>query len=132
MLACDIDKAAPQVGMPFWKRAGVASKIDLRIGPGLDTLKNCLTQGEGGRYDFAFIDADKTGYDAYYEHALQLLRPGGLIMLDNVLRHGEVAYPSDKADVQAIQALNRKVHADGRVDMVLLPISDGVTLARKR
>lgn len=110
----------------------MASKIDLRIGPGLDTLKNCLTQGEGGRYDFAFIDADKTGYDAYYEHALQLLRPGGLIMLDNVLRHGEVAYPSDKADVQAIQALNRKVHADGRVDMVLLPISDGVTLARKR
>lgn len=132
LLACDSDENAPQVGIPHWKRAGVASKIDLRIAPALDTLKECIARGEGGIYDFIFVDADKTGYDAYYEHSLVLLRSGGLVMLDNTLRHGEVAYPSDREDVRTIQALNAKVHTDDRVDMVLLPLSDGITLARKR
>jgi predicted O-methyltransferase YrrM len=132
LLACDVDEAASQVGIPHWERAGVSSRIDLRIGPALDTLKDCVARGEAGTYDFVFIDADKPGYDAYYEHSLLLLRSGGLVMLDNTLRHGEVAYPSEREDVRAMQALNAKVHADERVDMVLLPFSDGVTLARKR
>jgi predicted O-methyltransferase YrrM len=132
LLACDVDEAASQVGIPHWERAGVSSRIDLRIGPALDTLKECVARGEAGTYDFVFIDADKPGYDAYYEHSLLLLQPGGLVMLDNTLRHGEVAYPSEREDVRAMQALNVKVHGDERVDMVLLPFSDGVTLARKR
>lgn len=132
LLACDVDEAAPRVGILHWERAGVSSRIDLRIGPALDTLKECVARGEAGTYDFVFIDADKPGYDAYYEHSLLLLRPGGLVMLDNTLRHGEVAYPSEREDVRAMQALNAKVNVDERVDMVLLPFSDGVTLARKR
>jgi caffeoyl-CoA O-methyltransferase len=98
----------------------------------LQTLQRCLQDGEGESYDFAFIDADKASYDAYYELCLQLLRPGGLVMLDNTLWGGEVAYPSTNADTLHLQQLNRKIHGDSRVDMVLLPLSDGLTLARKR
>lgn len=132
LLACEIDETPTLVGRPLWERAGVAGKIDLRIAPALETLDARLAAGETGQYDFAFVDADKTGYDAYYERCLQLLRTGGLMVLDNTLRGGEVVRPSGRDDVAALQALNIKVHADERVDMVLLPFSDGVTLARKR
>jgi predicted O-methyltransferase YrrM len=91
-----------------------------------------LAAGAGGTYDFAFIDADKTGYDAYYEHCLQLLRPGGLIVIDNVLWNGAVARMAEDADTAALQALNDKLHRDQRIDLSLLPIADGLSLARKR
>src|SRR6185369_10356891 len=112
-----------RIGRPFWQQAGVADRIDLQLAPALTTLDACLAAGEAGRYDSAFIDADKTGYDAYYERCLQLLRPGGLAMLDNTLRGGAVVRPANGEDTQAIQALNIKIHADQRVDMVLLPFS---------
>lgn len=132
VLACDISAEYPQVGQPHWRAAGVAHKVDLRIAPALETLDACLAQGEAGRYDFAFVDADKTGYDAYVERCLALLRPGGLIAIDNVLWSGAVARPSDDADTRALQALNAKLHADERLDLAMVAISDGITLARKR
>jgi caffeoyl-CoA O-methyltransferase len=132
VLACDISADYPRIGQPFWEQAGVAGKIDLRIAPALQTLDACLAAGEAGRYDFAFIDADKPGYDAYYERCLQLLRPGGLVMIDNTLWSGAVARPARDADTRALQALNDKLHGDERIDLCVLPFSDGVTLARRR
>lgn len=132
VLACDINEAYVRVGRPHWEAAGVAHKIDLQIAPALQTLDARLAAGEEGRYDFAFIDADKTGYDAYYERCLRLLRSGGLIAIDNVLWSGSVARPARDADTAALQALNDKLHGDERVDIAMLAISDGVTLARKR
>ena len=132
LLACDISDEYTRVGRPFWEGAGVARKIDLQLGPALATLDARIAAGEAGQYDFAFIDADKSGYDAYYERCLVLLRPGGLIAIDNVLWGGSVARPAEDADTAALQALNTKIHADARVDMAMLPIGDGVTLARKR
>ena len=132
LLACDVSDAYTRVGRPFWEAAGVAAKIDLRLAPALETLDACIAAGEAGRFDFAFIDADKSGYDAYYERCLQLLRPGGLVAIDNVLWGGTVARPATDADTRAIQALNDKLHRDERVDIAMLPLGDGVTLARKR
>jgi caffeoyl-CoA O-methyltransferase len=132
LLACDISDDYTRIGRPFWQQAGVAHKIDLQLAPALDTLDARLATGEAGHYDFAFIDADKTGYDAYYERCLMLVRRGGLIAIDNTLWGGAVAKPSDSADTRALQALNRKLHADERVDLALLPFSDGLTLARVR
>jgi caffeoyl-CoA O-methyltransferase len=132
LLACDTSADYTAIGRPHWQAAGVAHKIELVLAPALATLDARLAAGGAGRYDFAFIDADKTGYDAYYERCLQLLRPGGLIAIDNVLWSGSVARPAKDADTAALQALNSKLHADARVDMVLLPIGDGLTLARKR
>ena len=132
LLACDVSDEYTRVGRPFWEQAGVARKIDLQLGPAIATLDARIAAGEAGQYDFAFIDADKSGYDAYYERCLVLLRPGGLIAIDNVLWGGSVARPAKDADTAALQALNAKVHADARVDMAMLPIGDGVTLARKR
>ena len=132
LIAGDISDEYTRVGRPFWAEAGVAGKIDLRLGPALATLDARIAAGEAGQYDFAFIDADKSGYDAYYERCLVLLRPGGLIAIDNVLWGGSVARPAQDADTAALQALNAKIHADQRVDMAMLPIGDGVTLARKR
>jgi len=132
LVACDISDENVKLGVPHWQRAGVADKIDLRIAPAADTLRSLLANGEAGRFDFVFIDADKTGYDTYYEHALALLRSGGLVVVDNTLWSGAVAKPSTSADTLALQSLNAKIHQDERVDMVLLPFSDGVTLARKR
>jgi predicted O-methyltransferase YrrM len=132
LLACEIDEEPTRIAHPFWERAGVAGRIDLRIAPALQTLDGCLAAGEAGHYDFAFIDADKTSYDSYYERCLQLVRPGGLLMLDNTLWQGAVAYPAEREDTAALQALNDKILEDQRVDMVLLPFSDGVTLARRR
>ncbi len=132
ILACDVSEAWPAVGRPFWAEAGVADRIELVIGPAVATLDARIAAGESGSYDFAFIDADKSGYDAYYERCLELLRQGGLIAIDNVLWGGAVARPADDADTEALQALNDKIHADPRVDMAMVPIGDGVTLARKR
>jgi predicted O-methyltransferase YrrM len=132
LLACDVSDEYTAIGRPFWQQACVAQKIDLRLAPALQTLDAELAAGAAGSYDFAFIDADKAAYDGYYERCLQLLRPGGLVALDNMLWGGSVARPADDEDTRALQALNSKVRADERVDMVLLPLGDGVTLARRR
>ncbi len=132
LLACDVSDEYTRVGKPYWEQAKVAHKIDLRLAPALATLDACLAAGEAGKYDFAFIDADKTGYDSYYERCLQLLRPGGLIAIDNVLWGGSVAKDAPDADTAALQELNRKLHQDQRIDLSMLPIGDGLTLARKR
>ncbi|MCA3212815.1 MAG: class I SAM-dependent methyltransferase [Burkholderiales bacterium] len=132
LLACDVSDEFTRIGRPFWEQAGVAHKIDLQLAPALDTLDARLTTGEAGHYDFAFIDADKSGYDAYYERCLRLVRPGGLIAVDNTLWGGDVARSARDADTAALQAFNRKLHGDERVDVSLLPFSDGLTLARKR
>jgi caffeoyl-CoA O-methyltransferase len=132
LLACDVSDAYTRVGRPFWQQAGIAHKIDLRLAPAIDTLDAQLAAGEAGRFDFAFIDADKSSYDAYYERCLVLLRPGGLIAIDNVLWGGAVARPASDADTVALQRLNAKLHDDERIDVSIVPIGDGVTLARKR
>jgi predicted O-methyltransferase YrrM len=132
LLACDISEEFTRVGQPFWAQAGVAHKIDLKLARATRTLDRALEAGEAGRFDFAFIDADKTAYDVYYERCLQLVRPGGLIVVDNTLWGGAVAGDAQDADTLALRALNEKIHRDERVDMVLLPFSDGVTLARRR
>jgi len=135
LLACDIDANNTAMGLPFWERAGVAGRIDLVLGPAQATLEDRLARGEAGSYDFAFIDADKTGYDGYFEGCLRLLRTGGLIAFDNVLWSGRVARPVDPArdpDTAALCRLNAKLHHDERVDLCMVPIGDGLTLARKR
>ena len=132
VLACDINEEYAAIGRPYWERAGVAGKIDLQLGPAQATLQAHLGDGEAGLYDFAFIDADKISYDAYYELCLQLVRPGGLLMLDNTLREGKVAERASDEEVAALQALNIKLLHDERIDLSLLPLSDGITLALKR
>ena len=122
LLACDVSADYTAIGRPFWQQAGVAHKIDLRLAPALQTLDAELAAGAAGAYYFAFIDADKAGYEAYYERCLQLLRPGGLMALDNMLWGGSVARPAKDDDTLALQALNAKLHQDQRIDMVLLPL----------
>jgi predicted O-methyltransferase YrrM len=133
VVACDISEEYTAVARRFWKEAGVDDRIGLRIAPAIETLRALLSQGQQGRFDFAFIDADKSSYDSYYECALELLRPGGLIMVDNVLWSGRVADDADQdPNTVAIRAFNRKLHADSRVALSMLPLGDGVTLALKR
>ena len=132
VLACDISDEYTRIGVPHWKAAGIAHKIELQLAPALNTLDARINAGLQGQYDFAFIDADKSGYDAYYERCLTLLRVGGLIAIDNTLWSGKVATPAEDADTAALQALNSKLHRDERVDISMLPIGDGLTLARKR
>ena len=132
VLACDVSDEYTRIGRPFWQQAGVEHKIDLVIAPALQTLDERLAAGEAGSYDFAFIDADKSNYDLYYERCLKLLRAGGLIALDNTLWSGAVAQPAKSADTAALQQLNLKLHRDERVDLTLLTVGDGLTLARKR
>jgi predicted O-methyltransferase YrrM len=133
LVCCDISEEWTAIARRHWSAAGVSGRIDLRIGPASDTLKNLLARGEAGRYDFAFIDADKSAYDAYYEACLKLLRPGGLIALDNMLWSGRVADPDHHdTDTDAIRTLNAKIRSDARVEAALLTIGDGVMLARKR
>jgi len=135
ILACDISDEFTQVGRPYWERAGVADRIELVLEPALHTLDARLAMGESGCYDFAFIDADKASYDGYYERCLKLLRAGGLIAIDNVLWSGRVAQAVDASadpDTAALQWLNAKLQRDERIDLALLPIGDGLTLARKR
>jgi caffeoyl-CoA O-methyltransferase len=133
IITCDVDEEMTAIARLYWAEAGVADKIDLRLGPAVDTLDALLSDGGAGTFDFAFVDADKENYDAYYERALALLRQGGLMVIDNVLWSGAVADPNQKdADTNAIRALNAKLHGDQRVSLSLLPVSDGITLARKR
>jgi predicted O-methyltransferase YrrM len=131
LVCCDVSREWTDIGRRYWAEAGVASRIDLRIAPAAQTLAALVREG-AGTYDFAFVDADKAGYDAYYEQALRLLRPGGLVAIDNTLWSGWVADPArTDADTAALRALNRKIHGDTRVEMCLLSIGDGVTLAQK-
>lgn len=131
-VCCDVSKEFTDKARAYWKEAGVDSKIDLRLGPALETLDGMIAAKETP-FDFAFIDADKSNYDGYYERVLKLLRPGGLIALDNMLWSGAVADPANTdKDTVALRALNAKIHADARVDMALAAIGDGVMLARKR
>ncbi len=133
IVALDVSEEYTAIARRHWIKAGIAGRIDLRIRPAADSLAELVAAGECNSFDFAFIDADKEEYDTYYEFALQLVRSGGLIAVDNVLWHGKVADPSDQTvDTVAIRALNEKIHGDRRVDAALLPIADGLTLALKR
>ncbi|HAD09532.1 MAG TPA: SAM-dependent methyltransferase [Porticoccaceae bacterium] len=133
VLACDTSAEYTSVARRYWRRAGVAGNIDLHLAPARETLRKKTEAGEQGSYDFAFIDADKTGYRQYYEQCLQLLRTGGLIAIDNVLWGGSVIDPEKQDDdTRAIRALNDFIKTDERVDIVMLPVGDGLTLARKR
>jgi len=131
LVCCDVSAEWTSIGRRYWQEAGVADRIDLRIAPALETL--AALQAEGRRFDLAFIDADKENYDGYYEACLRLVRPGGLIAIDNVLWSGAVAGSEDATpSTVALKALNAKIRSDQRVDFCLLPIGDGVTLARPR
>lgn len=133
VVACDVSEEYTSIARRFWRHAGVEHKIDLRLAPAVETLDAMIAAGESSSFDFAFIDADKSNYDAYYERCLSLLAPGGLIAIDNVLWSGRVADEADHdADTDAIRALNAKIAGDERVTMNLVPIGDGLMLARKR
>lgn len=133
ILACENRKEFPETGIPFWEEAGVRDKIDLRIGPAAETLGEALEAGWRETFDFAFIDADKENYGIYYEYCLELVKPGGLICIDNVLWMGSVIDPADtRPTTEAIRTLNDTVAADGRIDVCMLGIADGMTLARKK
>jgi caffeoyl-CoA O-methyltransferase len=133
IVACDISEEFTSIAKRYWEEAGVRHKIDLKLGPALETLRALIADGQAGAFDFAFIDADKTNYANYYELALQLLRPGGTIVTDNVLWAGKVADSAvDDADTRALRAFNEKLHADERVSLSLLPLGDGLSLAYKR
>ncbi len=133
LVACDINDEWTSVGRRYWREAGVDRKIDLRLGPALATLDGLIASGQGNQFDFVFIDADKTNYANYYERALVLLRPGGLIGVDNVLWYGRVIDASfDDPDTRAIRAFNEQIKNDDRVWLSMLPVRDGLTLACKK
>lgn len=133
IVACDVNAEWTAVGRKHWEQAGIAHKVDLRLAPASETVAALLKAGAAGTFDMAFIDADKTGYDAYYEGCLELLRQGGLMVLDNMLWSGHVADPDfHDEDTDALRALNLKIRDDGRVDFCLLSADDGILLARKR
>jgi len=133
ILACDVSEEWTAIARCYWREAGVEHKVDLRLAPALATLDALLDEGQAGRYDLAFIDADKESYVAYYERTLRLLRPGGLVIVDNTLWNGRVADPEyADADTVAMRHFNEHLHRDERVDLSLVPIGDGLTLARKR
>ena len=133
ILACDVSEEWTDIGRRYWEEAGVADRIELRIAPASDTLADERRTGDGAIWDFAFIDADKGGYPDYFDQCLALLRPGGLIAVDNTLWDGKVADDRvDDADTRAIRDFNQALYADERVEISLVPIGDGLTLARKR
>jgi len=142
LVTCDINSDYVKIGQPFWKAAGMDSIIDSRIEPALDTLSKLLMNNESNTYDFIFVDADKTNYDNYYEQSLKLLRPGGIIAIDNVLLFGSVLDPDlldaelkniiSIKDIESVKNLNLKIRNDERVDISMLQIADGLTLVRKR
>ncbi len=133
VVACDVSEEWTAIARRYWAEAGVAGKIELRLGPAVETLDALLADGQADGFDFAFIDADKENYDHYYERALRLVRPGGLIAIDNVLWGGRVADPEAQGEsLAAIRALNAKLHRDERVALSLVPIGDGLTLALRR
>ena len=141
VVALDSHERWTNIAKRFWKRAGVEQKIELRLAPALDSLDGLLNEGQAESFDFAFIDADKVNYDGYYEKSLELVRPGGLIALDNVFLFGSVINPESvdekmqdrisPTNISAIQELNKKILNDPRVDISMLPVADGLTLARK-
>jgi predicted O-methyltransferase YrrM len=133
LIACDVSEEWTSIGRKYWQEAGIAHKIDLRIAPAVATLDSLLAEGHADTFDFAFIDADKPNYDAYYERILQLLRPNGLIAIDNTLWSGKVAdHAVQDESTTALRALNAKLCTDPRVTLSVLPIGDGLTLALKR
>ena len=133
LICCDISDEWTRIGRRYWEEAGVAGRIDLRLGPALTTLAALLRDDGENSFDFAFIDADKSNYDGYYEACLKLVRTGGLILLDNMLWGGMVAQPeAHDTDTDALRALNAKIRDDARVDACLLSVGDGVMVARKR
>ena len=133
LVTCDVNAEWTGVAKAYWAEAGLEDRIELRLAPARETLDALIAEGGAGTFDFAFIDADKAGYDAYFEGALTLVRPGGLICIDNVLWSGAVADASvNDEDTRSLRALNRKLHRDQRVDISLLPIGDGLTLVRKK
>jgi caffeoyl-CoA O-methyltransferase len=132
IVACDVSEEWTQIALRYFERAGLSQKFDLRIGPGLATLDALKSAGQSGSYDFAFIDADKSNYLGYYERCLELLRPGGLVAVDNSLWGGKVADPSvNDVDTSAIRELNARAMSDARVSACLIPIGDGLLLAQK-
>lgn len=133
VIACDVNEEWTAIARRYWREAGVAERIELNLAPALETLDRLLAEGQTGTFDFVFIDADKSNYWNYFERALELLRPGGLAAIDNTLWYGRVADPANQDDeTRAIRAFNRRLHADARVDLSLIPIGDGMTLARKQ
>ncbi|MDG2616331.1 class I SAM-dependent methyltransferase [Thermoleptolyngbya sichuanensis XZ-Cy5] len=133
VIACDVSEDYTAIARRYWRQAGVAHKIALHLAPALETLDRLLAEGQAGTFDFAFIDADKGNYWNYYERSLQLLRPSGLIAVDNVLWGGEVINPDNQSpNTLAIREFNQKIHQDNRVSLSMIPVSDGLTLAVKR
>ena len=133
IVTLDVNAGWAELGRRHWQAAGVAGRIELQLGQALDNLDRLIEGGDAGSFDLAYVDADKKLYDAYYERALALVRPGGVVALDNVLWRGEVADPANTdPQTRALRDLNAKIHGDTRVSPVLLPIGDGLTLARKR
>jgi len=132
IVACDISDEYTSIAREFWRKANVEERIQLHLRPATETLDELINQGQGGTFDFAFIDADKESYDAYYESTLRLLRVGGVIAVDNVLWGGRVADNSvNDSSTTALRAFNIKLHDDPRIALSLVPIGDGLTLARK-
>ena len=132
LVTCDVTDRWPAIGRPYWARAGVADRIDVRIGDARDTLAGLLTGGAADTVDLVFVDADKAGYRDYYEASLRLVRPGGLLVLDNTVLFGQVVDPAAQdADTLAIRQLNAFLRGDDRVDLAMLTMADGITLARK-
>ncbi|MGZ8735707.1 MAG: class I SAM-dependent methyltransferase [Nocardioides sp.] len=133
LVCCDVSESWTAIARKFWDEAGVTDKIDLRIAPASETLDRLIEDGNADAYDFAFVDADKSGYDGYYERLLRLVRPGGLIVFDNTLWSGRVLdEDAEDEDTRALQELNSKLAGDERISLCLLPVADGVTLARRR
>jgi len=133
LITCDVSEEYTEIARRYWREAGLHNRIDLRLAPALETLQGLLADGHARRFDFIFIDADKTGYDDYYEHGLKLLRPGGVMIFDNALWGGAVADADDPSDdTRALDALNDKIQDDERVDMCLAPIGDGLAMVRRR
>lgn len=133
LIACDVSEAYTSVARRYWQEAGVEQKIDLRLRPALETLDDLLAKGDSGTFDFAFIDADKSNYENYYERTLRLIRTGGLIAIDNTIWSGRVADRNESdADTVAIRNLNAKLHTDKRITLSMLTVGDGLTLAMKR
>jgi predicted O-methyltransferase YrrM len=132
LVCCDINEETTDIAQRYWAEAGLNDRIELRLAPALETLEELITTA-AGTFDFGFVDADKSNYEAYYERLLQLMRPGGLILFDNVLWNGAVIDPDkNDPDTKAIRLLNNRLHSDERISLSLLPIGDGLTVARVR
>ena len=132
LVACDVNEEWSAIARRYWSEAGVASKVRLHLAPALETLDALVREGRSGEFDIAFIDADKTSYAMYYERCLALLRPGGLVLVDNVLWGGQVANEDDRSeDTVALRAFNAGLRDDARIELCMLPVGDGLTIARK-